>query len=546
LTELLLELNREKEKLDKHYKNYEPKCTKEDMLSALRLMQEIDTFISNIYTFNHDAVVETINHMLVNDNIDEIVKRQILSIDEKISKNNLKLLRMNNSIGAKDEIYVLYKPMDCNTENCPYIRFYNDHNDTQDTPTEKINNEIKKLEKKREYYLTLSDISKNIDYFLVLIKSNKNLIDKMPEDFFNIKHIFSCIQNCIPFYDENIITNYIAALEDFEKYVELKDKIKEVKKEITFIEKNATSLTSLRQELQNLDNEIDKTEREIKRLKNENENLTKRDDRLTEANKIYEEYKSLQEEIKGIKEETEAVLKSINIKKEIQIKINDSINIKNHHQSLIDKINIQIKNIENEINDNKFKLKEFEMLNSEKMELQNKYDDIYILKESLSTHNGIPILFIQLYFKNTRIIVNNLLESVFNGALEIENFEINDTEFRIPYTKNGIKISDVAYTSQGEKSFMSLALSFALIEQSIKKYNIMLLDEIDATLDQRNRAMFLNILEKQLEAINAEQVFMITHNNMFDSYPVDLIMTSDEEIDNYKNMNILYSATANK
>jgi hypothetical protein len=54
--------------------------------------------------------------------------------------------------------------------------------------------------------------------------------------------------------------------------------------------------------------------------------------------------------------------------------------------------------------------------------------------------------------------------------------------------------------------------------------------------------MFLNILEKQLEAINAEQVFMITHNNMFDNYPVDVIMTSEEEVDNYKNMNVLYVA----
>jgi len=52
--------------------------------------------------------------------------------------------------------------------------------------------------------------------------------------------------------------------------------------------------------------------------------------------------------------------------------------------------------------------------------------------------------------------------------------------------------------------------------------------------------MFLNILEKQLDTINAKQIFMITHNNMFDSYPVDLILTSDVELDNYKNKNIIF------
>jgi DNA repair exonuclease SbcCD ATPase subunit len=101
-------------------------------------------------------------------------------------------------------------------------------------------------------------------------------------------------------------------------------------------------------------------------------------------------------------------------------------------------------------------------------------------------------------------------------------------------------IDDVSHCSQGEESFISIALSFALIEQSIKKYNIMLLDEIDATLDSTNRALFLNILEDYLDMINSEQVFMVSHNNMFDNYPVDVIMTSDYMIDNYRNVNVIY------
>ena len=58
---------------------------------------------------------------------------------------------------------------------------------------------------------------------------------------------------------------------------------------------------------------------------------------------------------------------------------------------------------------------------------------------------------------------------------------------------------------------------------SLSKYNIMLLDEIDGPLDSRNREKFIRILENQIERIDSEQNFLITHNAMFSSYPVDII-----------------------
>lgn len=82
---------------------------------------------------------------------------------------------------------------------------------------------------------------------------------------------------------------------------------------------------------------------------------------------------------------------------------------------------------------------------------------------------------------------------------------------------------DVKYVSQGELSFISIALSFALSSIVLSKYNIMLLDEIDGPLDSDNREKFIKILEKQIEKIDSEQNFLITHNSMFSSYPVDII-----------------------
>ncbi len=193
--------------------------------------------------------------------------------------------------------------------------------------------------------------------------------------------------------------------------------------------------------------------------------------------------------------------------------------------------------------DNLFKLQynlhQYNELMEQTDSLSNKYEELNILRESLSSSKGIPLLFMQLYLKNTRILANKLLENVFDGDLEISEFTINEKEFKIPYIRHGIEVSDVVFASQGESSFLSLALSFALMQQSLKSYNVMLLDEIDAALDMKNRNLFISILEQQLDEIGCEQVFMITHNNVFDNYPVDILLTSRVEIDNYRNIGTL-------
>src|SRR5699024_3659930 len=104
-------------------------------------------------------------------------------------------------------------------------------------------------------------------------------------------------------------------------------------------------------------------------------------------------------------------------------------------------------------------------------------------------------------------------------------------EFRIPYLRNGAVIDDIVKSSQGERAIISLALSFALIRQRTFPYNIMLLDEVDGPLHRSARNKFITILFKQLRAIQAEQVFLVSHNNTFDGFNVNVIMTTNELVD---------------
>jgi len=68
-------------------------------------------------------------------------------------------------------------------------------------------------------------------------------------------------------------------------------------------------------------------------------------------------------------------------------------------------------------------------------------------------------------------------------------------------------------------------------------YNIMLLDEIDNSIHKRDREKFIAILSKQMNSVHSEQIFLITHNDIFQQsgLPVNIILTTPESIDIYPN-----------
>ena len=64
---------------------------------------------------------------------------------------------------------------------------------------------------------------------------------------------------------------------------------------------------------------------------------------------------------------------------------------------------------------------------------------------------------------------------MYDGTIYIDKFKITQNEFTIPFYNKGKVLRDVKLASQGERSFISIALAFALSSQTMKDYNIMLL-----------------------------------------------------------------------
>jgi DNA repair exonuclease SbcCD ATPase subunit len=171
----------------------------------------------------------------------------------------------------------------------------------------------------------------------------------------------------------------------------------------------------------------------------------------------------------------------------------------------------------------KSSLSNVENLIARKTKLERDYEGLRLLKDALDPNKGVPLYFIKSYLEKTKDIANELLELAFGGDFEI-NFYTNEKEFFIQVRAGENVKNDIKEASQGEVALTTISISLALIEQAIGKYNVLCLDEIDGPLDQVNRSKFIDILTKQVGKLGIEQVFVISHNDAFDTEEMDLVL----------------------
>jgi len=184
---------------------------------------------------------------------------------------------------------------------------------------------------------------------------------------------------------------------------------------------------------------------------------------------------------------------------------------------------------QNDLSKARTTLSNIELLKSKKESLEKDYVNLKLVRDALDPNRGIPLYFIKAYLEKTKDIVNELLEIAFEGNFEI-NFVTDTKEFFIQVRTGETLKNDIKEASQGEVALTTISLSLALIEQAIGEYNIMALDEIDGPLDTNNRQNFLSILNTQIDKLGIEQVFVISHNDAFDTAAMDLILLKDNNV----------------
>lgn len=457
---------------------------------------------------------------------------------------NLKKLLNNIQFSIEYECPLpLYRPPMCPTDNCPFIISHPQI--IKEKNSHKCNQKIMDL--KHEIDALEIEISECEDCIYQIPKMDfvKKLWEKISIPLKNIGAlnenklitILTNLNSRCHWYSPDILQSTIEKLKMQDSYESLKSNYFILKNEL--IELKASIGKYNDEDLEMKDSELSKLMNELKELQIKKETTMKEKERIEELLEILRDSENLKERHKKLSDEYNSQL----------TQIDDLTHIINRMQVNLSMIADLQKSIqENSIIYNQ-KMSRLNQLNTIMQDIKsttesyNEYlEERNILKtllDAVSSKEGIPVIMVKLFLDECKSIVNDLIADIFDDDLEILDFDLREdtNEFKIPYLINGVAVEDISSASQGQTSVISIALSFALCRKAMFDYNIMLLDEIDNSIHKRDREKFIAILSKQMNSVHSEQIFLITHNDIFQQsgLPVNIILTTPESIDIYPN-----------
>ena len=485
----------------------------------------------NIYS---DSDIKRVMESIIN-NDDLMTRLETKNVDNKNTYDllNAEIINIEN---MNIEFDIELGEYSC-SKDCPYKQFYlqtiGKKNNLNKYIEERniLNKEILRYEELYNLYNSLIFI--------------KNHIESYEHEFqIPIEYNYvSCFENYIigkPIMNINLLNITIDDSEKFEMLEKYNKDLTSFENEYELIKSSGLDIIEIENKILDINdiisekdeiirvNNISKNEIEEELANNEKHTseiikaLTIRDS-MEDMKKRFNELKYRLDEIDNLKSEKIRCLNTMNSNKNELVKINDFI------------VNLTTK-----VNQLSFNKETYVNLVNEHNALKLLFEDADVIKDALNASKGIPLIFLQVYLKNCPIMMNNLLDTIYKGELQIERFIIDENEFRIPFIKSGIKVPDISFASQGESSFISIVLSLSLIMQSMTKYDIICLDELDGPLDTKNREQFIKVLYSFISQVKSEQIFIISHNDVFDNEPVDLILTGDIDTDNFRSGNIVF------
>jgi len=435
------------------------------------------------------------------------------------------------------------RPEDCLTDNCPFIATalqYKDIDKEIDRLEREliiVNDIIDILNEDIEIFENVESIGNRIEILYANGIENFTNLNKIVKDF----NVNSFDDLMIYFLNTTTIEKKKVLFEgsgNLKYYNSLNKEISDLRKENETIREKIRaneSIDSIYKELSKELSDLETKKEEVsKNIANYNlelvayesdkDSLESKMVEYTTIMEYFNEEKSFLEKYNDVKEKYENTEK-------ILLEISDLANVVAENKEEKESYSQQLPLIENALDKVKIKINKLKEYTDRKKILDDNYEKTSWIKDALNPTKGIPVYFIDNYLDKTKFITNNLLDISQNGRFAI-SFEVTDKDFFIKvYKNNGDILSDISQASQGETALTSLSLSLALIEQSMKKYNIFLLDELDGALDATNRRCFIDMVQSQMKVLNSEQVFIISHNNEFENIPIDMILLRDNNID---------------
>ena len=523
------------------------------LMSVLGFYQK---FIAQIENFYNDITQDHLDYIIYHydpnmiDNIHKQLDETFILIDKAKSDSENIRQKMNKISVLSD------RPKECKIDKCPFI--------SDALEVKKLLGKMdieQELSKLLELQMSLSkrvtELNEKIDFYHFcnskrseydeiirgIYENSSNLslfhsylvdIDKLNKMIFNMNS-FNELKDPRKLIDG---LNLLKELESEQKinselkisYDAYNDKLNLITSQKDLLNKLIDSRSNLLREISDLRNEISNYESLRETLKS---NLDTESEYISVYNQFLENKSildSLQNELNKIEKKSSEALESINIIQGYQTTINSLKSELEPVKKDISYITGQLTLLESYYN-------EYNMYNE-------KYNMIETIKKYCNpTKGGIQTLFMQLYMGDTMRLSNEVLGLIFKGQYSLLPFEINETEFRIPFIGSGLPVDDISSGSNSQICMMGMIINLVLLYQASTKFNIANLDEIDLGLDSRNRLEFTQVLHSVVSILHIEQLFIISHSVELDSSNTDIIrLKTYEDFDNNQTNigNIIY------
>ena len=461
----------------------------------------------------------------------------------------LQALRTSNAIASilsAPDIRSLFKKnlnSDCdNQDGCPYVTFFKSIEaivtSKEDDVATKIENATMMVDMSRDRHNAAQTIKKLYQY----VEQNKDILSVISSDIFSVDTFIANYMTCRQIYDSDRLNHAIDIAERIERVQALSKELKDVGEKIATLSDNRNSYTALIDQIKELEKDIEAIDFRIASVQKD---IDYKDDKLKaigssvrslegkiEVATQLEELRAKVQDIKARLIENEMVYKELEV-------------MENNYE----KTDAYVASVRSGIEKYKKRLEEVRFLQTtifnlmkEESDISHKLVECQAIKEAVSATDGIPVEFIETFIKRDLIqMVNEILDVVYNGQLVLDKdgTVVDDTDFRIPYFWKGTWVSDISAASDGQKAVMTIAFSEVLVIITQMKYNILMFDEMDARLDARSKAKIIKLMEWYEHQIKPSNMFTISHNPVFDGYPVNILLTSDEVVNNVDSSNVI-------
>lgn len=431
---------------------------------------------------------------------------------------------------------------DCKTKaDCPYHAFYRSYQEMVTQKEGEIDHTIHKQQEEVDIASDVVKVGKIVKRLQQFLKRNPELLE-LPTEIFHPETFLDLYMKKREVFQEDLMSSLIDAAEQQELQKELLKQLKEVEQKKENYESLRSSYDILKERAKTLEeklsfskNSVEFCQRELPLLKAEIEKVEQTQEKVKDAIELSKTLETYRSELAVLKKETVAMESTSKKVEQLQ----------QQEQSLIHSI-AELDMEWDELQQRRERLfRTISVVNDlekEQLKLMEQYGEAESVRNAVSPTKGIPLEYIKKYIKGDLIsMVNELLDLVYHGELYLDanRVVIDDTEFTIPYKRRGTFIKDISQASDGERAVMGLAFSLSLARITSKAYNILLLDEMDTTLDTYSRGRYIDMIVAYMKLIKCHQVFLISHNSMFDNYPVNILLTSEMNVSNIKQADIV-------